>query len=358
MGQRIDLVGRSFGRLTVIRDSGRREGSNIIWECFCSCGRTEAVFTTGKRLRTGKTKSCGCWRREELSRIRTVDMVGHVFGRSVVVRDSGKRRGKTRHSGAVLWECRCFGKSSFGNDACKQVFLATRGDILEKGVVSCGCYRNERSRENAIDVSGSRFGKLVALRPTDDRSGHDVVWICLCDCQAGLAEPTYTKASLGSLRSGHTQSCGCFRREQASLRAVERMKTRHRKNWPYVRGNGDVTWMRAATEIAWASYLDSVGIEWVYEPRAIKLANGVRYVPDFYLPAMNSWQEVKGRETDEAMEKYRAFAQSNDCTLVGVRDIERALGRSYREILADAKRMRDAFNASSAGKHKRICRVR
>jgi hypothetical protein len=102
------------------------------------------------------------------------------------------------------------------------------------------------------------------------------------------------------------------------------MKTRHRKNWPYVRGNGDVTWMRAATEIAWASYLDSVGIEWVYEPRAIKLANGVRYVPDFYLPAMNSWQEVKGRETDEAMEKYRAFAQSNDCTLVGVRDIERA----------------------------------
>lgn len=345
MGQRINLVGRSFGRLTVIRDSGRREGSNIIWECFCSCGRTEAVFTTGKRLRTGKTKSCGCWRREELSRIRTVDMVGHVFGRSVVVRDSGKRRGKTRHSGAVLWECRCFGKSSFGNDACKQVFLATRGDILEKGVVSCGCYRNERSRENAIDVSGSRFGKLVALRPTDDRSGHDVVWICLCDCQAGLPEPTYTKASLGSLRSGHTQSCGCFRREQASLRAVERMKTRHRKNWPYVRVDGSVVWMRAATEVAWATWLDRAGKTWKYEPKAFRLSTGRRYVPDFFLAEDDCWHEVKGRETAGAMAKYEEFARNHRCRLVTVPEIEQALGLPYRDLLRLAKRVRDEYNA-------------
>lgn len=37
-----DLTGKQFGRLTSIRPTERRTNSgNIIWECVCTCGKTE-----------------------------------------------------------------------------------------------------------------------------------------------------------------------------------------------------------------------------------------------------------------------------------------------------------------------------
>lgn len=52
-----DITGRRFGRLTVIRYVG---GSK--WECVCDCGNTKSV--DGFRLKSGKTQSCGCKRKE------------------------------------------------------------------------------------------------------------------------------------------------------------------------------------------------------------------------------------------------------------------------------------------------------
>jgi len=58
-----DLTGQRFGRLVVLRDSGKRSPSNnIYWLCQCDCGKTKA--TLGQRLRSGKTSSCGCYLRE------------------------------------------------------------------------------------------------------------------------------------------------------------------------------------------------------------------------------------------------------------------------------------------------------
>lgn len=56
---KIDLVGRVFGALTVIADSGRRKSRRPIWDCQCSCGNIASVL--GKYLVNGDTKSCGCW---------------------------------------------------------------------------------------------------------------------------------------------------------------------------------------------------------------------------------------------------------------------------------------------------------
>ena len=33
-----------------------------------------------------------------------------------------------------------------------------------------------------LDLTNQRFGKLLALCPTDERKGGSVVWKCLCDC--------------------------------------------------------------------------------------------------------------------------------------------------------------------------------
>ena len=53
-----NLVGKRFGRLVVIRDSGKRKRREIAWLCICDCGNT--LESRGPNLRLGNTRSCGC----------------------------------------------------------------------------------------------------------------------------------------------------------------------------------------------------------------------------------------------------------------------------------------------------------
>lgn len=57
-----DLVGQTFGRLTVLEDTGERQkvgnGTNVVWLCQCECGNITRV--TGGHLLSGHTTSCGC----------------------------------------------------------------------------------------------------------------------------------------------------------------------------------------------------------------------------------------------------------------------------------------------------------
>lgn len=56
---KIDMLGKTFGQLTVLRFVGTKNNSrNLLWECTCTCGNN--TITTGSRLRSFHTKSCGC----------------------------------------------------------------------------------------------------------------------------------------------------------------------------------------------------------------------------------------------------------------------------------------------------------
>jgi hypothetical protein len=59
---RLDLIGKVFGRLTVVEFGGINKRKNCDWVCKCSCGNT--IKTRGNRLVNGSTKSCGCLRLE------------------------------------------------------------------------------------------------------------------------------------------------------------------------------------------------------------------------------------------------------------------------------------------------------
>lgn len=55
----INLVGKKFGKLTVIEMSNERSNSGQIkWNTICDCGNNHTV--TGDSLRGKKSKSCGC----------------------------------------------------------------------------------------------------------------------------------------------------------------------------------------------------------------------------------------------------------------------------------------------------------
>ena len=62
-----NIVGKRFGRLIVLTDSGQRKGRKVLWKCKCDCGNTIIVKST--QLTSGKTQSCGCFKDE--SRIKT-----------------------------------------------------------------------------------------------------------------------------------------------------------------------------------------------------------------------------------------------------------------------------------------------
>lgn len=58
MGTLIDLVGETFGRLTVTCRVANDRAGRASWYCSCSCGGFKIIDS--KALRTGKTASCGC----------------------------------------------------------------------------------------------------------------------------------------------------------------------------------------------------------------------------------------------------------------------------------------------------------
>lgn len=73
-------------------------------------------------------------------------------------------------------------------------------------VQSCGCLRDERmALLNKQDITGKRFGRLVAVRATEKRDASGAtVWECRCDC-GNIAMVT-----VNVLKDGRTQSCGCW----------------------------------------------------------------------------------------------------------------------------------------------------
>lgn len=66
------------------------------------------------------------------------------------------------------------------------------------------------------DITGQRFGRLVALGPVGYNNFGRLLWLCQCDC----GKTTVPHGE--SLRSGVTQSCGCLNSER-----TKRANTRH-----------------------------------------------------------------------------------------------------------------------------------
>lgn len=136
--KRIDLTGKSFGRLTVIRyDHSEHDGAH--WLCKCDCGKEKVA--AGYSLRSGNTKSCGCLNSEasraKLEKAREArkakprkDLTGQRFGRLVVLglADVPDRKG------FIFWRVRC---------DCGTEKVIMQNNIIYGQTRSCGCLANE-----------------------------------------------------------------------------------------------------------------------------------------------------------------------------------------------------------------------
>lgn len=67
------MLGKKFGRLTVLKELSKRTREHKVYVCMCDCGFSTTVV--GSSLRSGNSRSCGCVKVEKfLKRITTHGM--------------------------------------------------------------------------------------------------------------------------------------------------------------------------------------------------------------------------------------------------------------------------------------------
>lgn len=69
---------------------------------------------------------------------------------------------------------------------------------------------------------------------------------------------------------------------------------------------------RSRLEARWAIFFDMIGLKYEYEVEGFDM-NGVCYLPDFYIPSLDRWFEIKAKPLSEyEMKKCEEFCLNKD----------------------------------------------
>lgn len=178
-------IGDTFGRLTVEGPDPERHNTRQ-WLCRCQCGTLKSVQE--RHLLSGHTKSCGC-----LGRKNRPISIGDTFGLLTVEGPAPEKHNRR------FWLCRC---------QCGTLKSVQESHLLSGHTKSCGCLRQQTGSKSALDLTGKRFGWLVALEPTEKRKKTSVIWRCRCDCGNEV------ECETENLTRGKVRSCGCLQADQ------------------------------------------------------------------------------------------------------------------------------------------------
>lgn len=139
---------------------------------------------------------------------KTVDISGKRFGYLTAVKID-KKVPRKNGGNTMYWLCKC---------DCGKYVSVDYGNLTRKNrsTKSCGCKTKEMISSSRIsDITGMRFGKLVAIRIDhieERKNGRKhTMWLCKCDCG------NETITSVSHLKSGVTSSCGCIRMSKNGL---------------------------------------------------------------------------------------------------------------------------------------------
>lgn len=95
----------------------------------------------------------------------------------------------------------------------------------------------------------------------------------------------------------------------------------YKNKWSLYEGVESIR-MRSKSEVLFAQYLDSIKMAWWYEPERFDLGWST-YTPDFYLPELDHWIEVKGQWTEVSLRKFADFGVDHRISAVLAKDILR-----------------------------------
>lgn len=142
-----------------------------------------------------------------------IDLTGNRIGKLEIL--ERKREGRRTY-----YYCKC----DCGNEKWIRADSLTKKNPTE----SCGCLGKE-TQFKPIDITGKRYNRLVAIKPTNkrDKNNGSVIWECICDC----GNPKNVAAYL--LEQGYIQSCGCLAKEISSKHIRLAIKAHLAKNIKY-----------------------------------------------------------------------------------------------------------------------------
>ena len=68
-----NLIGQRFGRLIVLQDTYKKSSTGTeIWKCKCDCGNE--IEVRSDNLKSGNTKSCGCYQKDRAYEVNTINI--------------------------------------------------------------------------------------------------------------------------------------------------------------------------------------------------------------------------------------------------------------------------------------------
>ena len=147
-----DLTGQKFGRLTVLERDYSRKGKNSYWICQCDCGNITSVSRCN--LRNGSVQSCGCLKRERVSKAKTIDLTGQKFCRLTVL-----KRDNLRIEKEAYWICQC---------QCGKIIEVRSSDLRTGHTRSCGCLKGSKGEDKIKDILFSLNIKFVQQKVFDN----------------------------------------------------------------------------------------------------------------------------------------------------------------------------------------------
>jgi hypothetical protein len=175
MTKMVDLAGQRFGRLVVLHRVLDKTPGRARWAVLCDCGTQKAV--NGDGLRSGRSRSCGCLRRE---------MVGDQFrthGETGSAESWAFYRAKTRCNNPNVPEYR-----NYGGRGIKFCF-----DSLEQFILEVGRRPTPDHSLDRIDVDGDyapgnvRWATLK-VQNRNKRTTRMLTFNGRTQCQAAWAE--------------------------------------------------------------------------------------------------------------------------------------------------------------------------
>ena len=207
------IIGQRFGMLVVqseiepVRDA--RGHLVRMFNCLCDCGK-EKVFRYNNLI-SGLVNSCGCTR---IPKDPRVDLSGRRFGHLTVLFEAEPHYEKCGKK-IRCWACLC--------DCGNETVIFQSNLVSQHGTRSCGCALKYGGRpvKFTVNLTGNRYGRLVVIAPADPagRPGgsHRYRWLCRCDCG------NETIVAGDNLTSGHTQSCGCLKKDKLKKKHFGRL---------------------------------------------------------------------------------------------------------------------------------------
>ena len=152
---RIDLTNQTFGRWTALEYV--KPGK---WKCQCSCENKTIKLVEGRNLRSGKSLSCGCLQKEQVSKANSKDYTNMRFGKLIAEK-------RMRENNITFYLCKC---------DCGNIIKVDGRNLSSGHTSSCGCikskgeyrigqyllnqeivFQKEKQFEDCVDINKLKF---------------------------------------------------------------------------------------------------------------------------------------------------------------------------------------------------------